>query len=157
MRGVGEGSAQWVTQGLSPGRGGERRHGEGEVGQQEDSLQPPAGPRGSALPHVQPPQHGEPASCPPTPPAPAGVPPGVTLPSRLCLKSQSTEADWVPSTHARATGGAGPWEAPGIGPGREHSSLHPAWREGGLQEPTTRQSRAHNCQLNNRLGQRLRP
>ena len=61
---------------------------------------------------------------PPTPPAPAGVPPGVTLPSRLCLKSQSTEAGWVPSAHAQATGGAGPWEAPGIGPGREHSSLH---------------------------------
>lgn len=42
------------------GRGRARRHGEGEAGQQEDSLQPPPCTRGSTFPAVQPQEHGEP-------------------------------------------------------------------------------------------------
>lgn len=42
-----------------PGRGGERRHGEGQVGQQENLVQPASSSRGSTLPHVQPQEHGE--------------------------------------------------------------------------------------------------
>ena len=42
--------------------GGRRkgRHGEGQAGQQEDSLQSSARTRGSTLPHVEPQEHGEP-------------------------------------------------------------------------------------------------
>ena len=42
-----------------PGGGGEGGHGEGEAGQQEDPVQPAAGSCGSALPHVEPQEHGE--------------------------------------------------------------------------------------------------
>ncbi len=46
------------------GGGGERRHGEGEAGQQEDPVQPAAGSCGSALPHVKSQEHGEhPQTC----------------------------------------------------------------------------------------------
>ncbi len=41
------------------GRGGERRHGESQTGQQEDPVQPAAGSCGSALSAVQPQKHGE--------------------------------------------------------------------------------------------------
>lgn len=44
---------------MCSGRGGERRHGESQTGQQEDSLQPAAGSCGTTLPAVQPQKHGE--------------------------------------------------------------------------------------------------
>lgn len=44
---------------MCPGWGGAGRYGEGEAGQQEDSLQSAAGSRGSALLNVQPQEHGE--------------------------------------------------------------------------------------------------
>lgn len=50
---------QWLTRAPPPGRGGARGHGEGETGQQEDPVQPAASPCCPALPHVQPPEHGE--------------------------------------------------------------------------------------------------
>lgn len=48
----------------SPGGGGERRHGEGEAGQQEDPVQPAAGSCGSTFPHVKSQEYGEhPQTC----------------------------------------------------------------------------------------------
>lgn len=72
---------------LFPGGGGERWHGEGEAGQQEDSVQPAAGSCGSALPHVESQEHGENLkSCPGSPSDRNRQPWGELIPSKVDTK-----------------------------------------------------------------------
>lgn len=87
-------SGESLTEPLPPGRGGAGRHGAGQAGQQEDPVQPAAGPRGPALSHVQPPEHGEGAAAAARgvlcgAPGPTGGATPAARPSHLCLKSQS--------------------------------------------------------------------